>query len=341
MKEALLYEKLKEKRVSCHLCSHRCTISLDRTGICGVRKNKAGRLFSLVYGKAIAANVDPIEKKPLFHFLPSSLSFSIAAAGCNFSCRFCQNADISQISKSKDERILERVSFSLPPEEVVSKALETNCRSVAYTYTEPTVFFEYACDTARLAKKKGLKNIFVTNGYQTPEAIKLMAGLIDAANVDLKSFSDSYYRRICGARLQPVLNSIKLMHQANIWLEITTLIVPTLNDSDAELEKIAKFIAKISRNTPWHLSRFYGAYKMSAHPPTPIETLYRAAEIGKKAGLNYVYVGNVPGNKYENTHCPKCQATVIERVGYNIRNNLKGKSCLKCGKVLSFTVVSN
>ncbi|MDP3998762.1 MAG: AmmeMemoRadiSam system radical SAM enzyme [bacterium] len=315
-REALLYEKLEDKTVHCQLCAHRCFISSGKRGICSVRENRDGTLYTLVYGKAIAANVDPIEKKPLFHFLPGSKSYSIATAGCNFRCGFCQNWEISQISKGPRGQI---VGEKLPPEKIVKEALETGCKSIAYTYTEPTIFFEYAYDTAKLAHKKGLANIFVTNGYQTPETVAKMKGVIDAANVDLKSFSDDFYQKVCGARLKPVLKSIKKLYQNSIFLEITTLIIPDQNDSEKELWQIAKFIAKVSPNIPWHISRFHPDYQIIDNPTTPLETLRRAYDLGKKAGLRYVYLGNVLTDTGENTYCPKCQKLVIERLGYNIR----------------------
>jgi len=315
MVEARLYKKLADKSVRCNLCSHRCLIKPGERGICSVRENQGGTLYSLVYGKVIAANVDPIEKKPLFHFQPGSLSFSIATAGCNFRCEFCQNWQISQITKGPKGEIIGK---ELPPEQVVQKALETECSSIAYTYTEPTIFFEYAADTAKLAKKKGLANVFVTNGYQTPETIKEMAKFVDAANVDLKSFSEEFYQKICGAKLKPVLEAIKLMHKAGIWLEITTLVVPDQNDSEKELSEIAKFIAGVSKNIPWHISRFHPDFKMTDSYPTPLETLEKAFKIGKKAGLKYVYLGNVATVTRENTYCPKCKNLAIRRVGYDI-----------------------
>lgn len=332
MREALLYQKLKDKRVYCHLCCHRCLIAPDKRGICSVRENRGGKLYSLVYGLAIAANVDPIEKKPLFHFLPGSQSFSIATAGCNFRCSFCQNWQESQIIKESGEIIGEKLS----PEEIVRRAKKTGCVSIAYTYTEPTIFFEYARETALLAKKEGLANVFVTNGYQTPETIKEMAKFVEAANVDLKSFSEDFYRKICGARLEPVLETIKLMYKAGIWLEITTLVVPGQNDSDKELSQIAQFIAQIDKNIPWHISRFRPDFQMSDSFPTPLETLEKAYQIGKKAGLKYVYLGNVLTETGENTYCPKCGSLAIKRFGYEteiLAVNKKGK-CQKCGEDL-------
>ncbi|PJE67738.1 AmmeMemoRadiSam system radical SAM enzyme [Candidatus Shapirobacteria bacterium CG10_big_fil_rev_8_21_14_0_10_40_9] len=334
MVEARLYKKLADKSVRCNLCSHRCLIKPGERGICSVRENQGGTLYSLVYGKVIAANVDPIEKKPLFHFQPGSLSFSIATAGCNFRCEFCQNWQISQITKGPKGEIIGK---ELPPEQVVQKALETECSSIAYTYTEPTIFFEYAADTAKLAKKKGLANVFVTNGYQTPETIKEMAKFVDAANVDLKSFSEEFYQKICGAKLKPVLEAIKLMHKAGIWLEITTLVVPDQNDSEKELSEIAKFIAGVSKNIPWHISRFHPDFKMTDSYPTPLETLEKAFKIGKKAGLKYVYLGNVATVTRENTYCPKCKNLAIRRVGYDIETlgvDKKGE-CRKCGQNLN------
>lgn len=337
MKEALLYQKLAGKKVRCQLCSHRCLIAEGKRGICSVRENQGGTLYSLVYGKAIASNADPIEKKPLFHFLPGSLSFSIATAGCNFRCEFCQNWDISQITKGSKGQI---IGEELPPEKIVDQAVKTGCRSIAYTYTEPTIFFEYAQDTAKLAKKAGLANVFVTNGYQTPQTIKEMAKFVEAANIDLKSFSEEFYQKICGARLFPVLEAIKLMHKVGIWLEITTLIVPSQNDSEKELAQIARFIADLDKNIPWHISRFHPDYKMQDGQPTPLETLEKVYQIGKKAGLKYVYLGNVITETRENTYCPKCQNLAIRRLGYDIEIlgvDKKGK-CEKCNQYLNILI---
>ena len=348
-KEALLYIKQAKGLVRCQLCAHRCLIAPGKRGICSVRENQGGILYSLNYGLTIAANVDPIEKKPLFHFLPGTKSYSVAAAGCNFRCEFCQNWEISQITKPRTESVRGKgpegqiIGENLPPEKVVEEAINTGCQSIAYTYTEPTIFFEYAHDIARLAKKKKLANIFVTNGYQTPQTIKIMKGLIDAANVDLKSFSEKFYQEVCGARLQPVLKSIKNIYKAGIHLEITTLVVPHQNDSEKELSQIAKFIAKVSKNIPWHISRFHPEYKMINIYPTSLETLEKAWKIGKKAGLNYVYLGNVITEKGENTYCPKCQTLNIKRFGYQTEILAVDKrgSCLQCGKSLNIIISSN
>lgn len=328
MREAMLYEKLGNGNVKCDLCSHRCQITKGKTGICGVRKNIEGKLFSLVYGKPVSMAIDPVEKKPLFHFLPSTKSFSFATAGCNFKCGFCQNWEISQYPKGKD------VSYEAwketSPEEIVRQAVENRCQSVSYTYTEPTIFFEYAYDTAEIAKRKGLKNIFVTNGYYTRETLEKMKGLIDAANIDLKSFDENFYQKICGAKLQHVLESIKNTFEAGIWTEITTLIIPGYNDKPEELKKLAAFIASINKDIPWHISQYHPDYKFDA-PMTPVGTLNRAFNAGKLAGLNFVYVGNVFGSENENTFCPSCSAMVIERVGYDVKSNLTNGKCQECG----------
>jgi len=332
---AVLAEPMPEGRVRCNLCAHRCRIPPGRRGICAVRANHDGKLFTLVYARAIAAHVDPMEKKPLFHFLPGTLIFSIATAGCNFHCDFCQNWDISQMTKGPQGQI---AGDMFPPQRVVEAAQRTGCRSIAYTYSEPTIFFEYAYDVSVLAHQAGLKNVFVTNGYQTPEAIALMKGVVDAANVDLKAFRDTYYRKVCGARLQPVLDAIKLMHQAGIWVEVTTLVLPGQNDSPEELRDIARFIAGVSPDMPWHISRFHPDYKMRHLEATPRATLQMAAEIGKAEGLRYVYVGNLPGTGYEDTHCPSCGRAVLHRIGFSVRNDLRGDRCPHCGTRLPVIV---
>lgn len=286
----MLYEKLENKKVHCYLCSHNCKIDETKVGICGVRQNIDGKLYSHVYGKVIASHVDPIEKKPLYHFLPRTYAYSIATPGCNFKCDFCQNWQISQY---KSDNEFDYQGFEMLPEEIVEAAKQNNCNSIAYTYTEPTIFFEYAYDTAKLAKKQDIKNVFVTNGYMTKEAIETIAPYLDAANIDLKSFSDDFYKKICKARLEPVLNSIKTMHENNIWIEITTLVVPGQNDSKEELENIAKFISEISKDITWHISRFHPDYQFTTIAPTTIRTLKMAEELGKKHGLKYIHLGNV------------------------------------------------
>ena len=328
MKEAMLYEKLDDKQVRCHLCGHHCVIPEGKLGVCHVRQNVDGLLFTTVYGEVVAAHVDPIEKKPLYNYLPGTRSFSIATVGCNFHCRFCQNAHISQAPHEG----LRVTGEKLSPEQIVAAAKTYVCDSIAYTYTEPTIFFEYAYETSKLAKAEGIKNVFVTNGYMTVEALDIIDPYLDAANVDLKSFDDGFYRRLCGARLQPVLDTIQAMHARGVWVEVTTLLIPGFNDSVAELRQIAESIAGLDRNMPWHVSRFTPRYRLLDVPGTPLETMHRAAEIGREAGLRYVYVGNVPGDSYENTLCPSCSAVVISRVGYHTSVSLEGDRCPSCGE---------
>jgi pyruvate formate lyase activating enzyme len=333
MTEALLYRKLKAQQVQCQLCQHRCVIAANRRGLCGVRENRSGKLETLVYGRVIARHVDPIEKKPIFHMLPGSRAYSIATAGCNFTCRFCQNADIAQLPADRDGMI---AGVETTPEEVVAEALKAGCRSLAYTYTEPTVFFEFALDCARLAAAQGLRNIFVTNGYMTPEAIEMIRPYLDTANVDLKAFSDSFYRDTCGARLKPVLDTLKAMVAAGILVEVTTLLIPGLNDSPDELQNMAGFLARdLGSATPWHISRFHPSYRMTDREPTPLVSLEQARDIGLAAGLRYVYIGNVPGSTSENTYCPACGNIVIIRFHYNTRVNLIDTNrCAYCHAII-------
>ena len=327
-KEAMLYEKLPEGKVRCNLCAHRCVIADGKKGICQVRENRGGTLYTLVYGHTIIQHVDPVEKKPLFHFHPGSTACSIATPGCNFRCRWCQNWDISQMVHDRHFIMGEEASL----EQVVAAAQKTDCRSIAYTYTEPTIFFEYAYDTARLAHEAGLANLYITNGYMTEEMLETFQPYLDAANVDLKAFRDKTYRKYVGARLQPVLNTMKLMKRLGIWLEVTTLVIPGINDDDGELKDVADFVAEeLGVDTPWHISRFFPAYKMTDVSPTPVETLNRAREIGLEAGLRYVYVGNVPGEV--NTVCHKCGQILIRRLGYRILENRVQPNgrCPNCG----------
>ena len=327
MKEAYLYEKLEQKKVKCHLCNHGCVIKENGKGICGVRENKDGILYCLVYDKVIAAHLDPIEKKPLFHFLPGTTSFSIATVGCNFRCRFCQNYEISQMPHDYKKIVGELI----PPDTIVAYAIKNGAKSISYTYTEPTVYFELCLDTSRIATEKGLKNVFVTNGYMTDKCLKEIYPDLHAANVDLKSFKNQFYKDLCGARLEPVLKTIETMKSMNIWVEVTTLIIPGYNDSEAELKEIAKFLVSLDSHIPWHVTRFYPTYKLTTPPPTPVETLRKAREIGLSQGLKYVYTGNIPGDKGENTYCPNCNKILIERHGFYIhRFELKNGMCPHC-----------
>ncbi|MFZ5569914.1 MAG: AmmeMemoRadiSam system radical SAM enzyme [Thermodesulfobacteriota bacterium] len=317
--EALLYERLKGNKVRCDLCSHRCVISDGDRGRCGVRENRSGTLESLVYGRLIARHIDPIEKKPIFHLAPGSRSYSIATVGCNFTCRFCQNADIAQMPADHNGRI---VGEPVLPAVIVEEAAETGCRSIAYTYTEPTVYFEYALDTARLARARGLKNVFVTNGYMSAEAIEMAAPFLDAANVDLKAFRDDFYREYCGARLEPVKATLVDMKKRGILVEITTLLIPGLNDDPRELAALADFIVtSLGPETPWHISRFHPTYRLTDRPATPLAGILEARDIGLAAGLAHVYCGNTPGEKGESTFCGACGGLLIERYGYTIRQN--------------------
>ncbi len=328
--EAMLYTRGKDDRVDCFLCSHRCRIADQRYGICGVRRNQGGTLYTYAYGEAVAANVDPVEKKPLYHFLPGTNTFSIAAFGCNFRCDFCQNWRISQVTKEKGNEI---PGYLLSPEEIVEDARKLECRSISYTYTEPTIFFEYAFDTARIARDSGLYNIFVSNGYMTPEAFSTIHPHLDACNVDLKSFRDEFYRKTCRARLQPVLDTIKLLGESDVWTEITTLIIPGANDSREELTDIASFIAQTDPSIPWHISRFFPAYKSTATGPTPIEKMLEAYEIGKRQGLHFIYTGNVPGESMD-INCPNCRITVLKRGpgAETVARNLQNGRCANCGR---------
>jgi pyruvate formate lyase activating enzyme len=327
MREALFYEKIGDAKVRCYLCAHSCTISPGKRGICAVRENRDGVLYSLVYGKVIARHVDPIEKKPLFHFHPGSRSYSISTVGCNFKCMHCQNNEISQYPKDHPGIPGE----DMTPEEVVREAERAGCKSISYTYTEPTIFFEFAYDCAKLARQRGMKNVFVSNGYTSPEATKLIAPYLDGNNIDIKG-DDDFYKRVAGARLQPVLDTIKLMKELGVWVELTTLIISDYNDSDEFLHWISGYIKSIDPAMPWHVTQFYPTYCLLDIPRTPVSTLRRAREIGIKAGLKYVYEGNVPGEGGENTYCPSCGELLIERIGFTLTKvRMQNSACQKCG----------
>ena len=332
MKEAYLYEKRPDGKVQCNLCGHRCIIANGKRGICQVRENQDGTLYSLVYGRLVAQNNDPIEKKPLFHFLPGTNSFSISTVGCNFQCKHCQNWYISQFPRFNNGKIAGDEAI---PRQVVQDALLSGARSISYTYVEPTIFYEFAYDTGIIAKDEGLKNVFVSNGFMTEETCRNSTEFLHAINIDLKAFSDKFYKEVCKARLQPVLNSIKLMHEQGIWVEVTTLIIPGWNDSEAELREIAKFIRSVSSSIPWHVTAFHPTYEMIDRPPTPVSTLRRAREIGYEEGLRFVYEGNVPGEGGENTYCPSCNELLIERYGFTMHeNHINDGKCPKCGEII-------
>ncbi|MCD6550507.1 AmmeMemoRadiSam system radical SAM enzyme [bacterium] len=333
MKECLLYKKLERDKVQCKTCSHYCIIPKGQRGICGVRENKDGKLYCLNYGKIVALNIDPIEKKPLFHFLPGTQTLSIATVGCNFRCANCQNFDISQMPK-ENGRI---VGKDFSPKEIVKLAQRNKTPSISYTYTEPTIFLEFALDVMKLAKQKGIKNIWVSNGFMSKETLEKISPYLDAANIDLKSFSENFYQKYCGGKLKPVLDNLIRLRKNNIWIEVTTLIIPTLSDSTENLKQIALFIKeKLGEWTPWHVTRFSGAisWKLQDIKDTPIETLKKAYEIGKQLRLKYVYTGNIPGLPTEDTFCPKCNALVIDRTGYVIHRHDHNGKCPKCGQDL-------
>jgi len=329
MKEATLYDKLESGSLKCRLCRHGCKIDDGKKGICGVRMNSEGTLYTLVYDKVVSTNVDPIEKKPLFHFAPGTKSFSIATVGCNFRCSFCQNWSISQMPHERGQILGERYK----PEQIVEMAIGTGCRSISYTYTEPTIYYELARDTMVEARKRGLLNVFVTNGFMTRDMLDDSRGLIDAANVDLKAFNDRFYTRYCKAKREGVLDSLRYMKELGIWLEVTTLLIPTLNDDVQEVREMARWIrTELGRETPWHVSRFYPQYKETDLPPTDVQALRKVRQIGIEEGLYYVYTGNVPLDPGEKTYCPGCEHLLIDRVGYRIGKEQINKGlCPKCG----------
>ena len=332
VKEAMFYEQQADEQVRCGLCRFNCLIRDGARGRCKVRENGGGTLYSLVYGILCAEQIDPIEKKPLFHVMPGSSSFSIATVGCNFHCHHCQNFTISQIDRNTPIR-----GKVHTPQEVVQRAIANNCRSISYTYTEPTVFYEFAYDTALLATAAGLKNIFVTNGYISKEALSAISPFLDAANIDLKGFSTEFYRDIVHASLTEVLDSIIEFRKQGVWIELTTLIIPGLNDSETELRSIAEFIVtNLGIDTPWHVTQFYPTYLLTDRQRTPVTKLRRAREIGLAAGLNYVYEGNIPGENGENTRCPSCSSMLINRCGYVIgTNRITNGSCPDCGAAIA------
>ena len=327
MKEALLYEKLDKQMVHCYLCSHHCKIPEHKFGFCGVRQNIDGVLYTYAYGNVVSAQIDPVEKKPLYHFLPGSKTFSIAASGCNFRCSFCQNWEISQQPAKSGTGFGEEEFL---PQDIAAEALRSDCKSISYTYTEPTIFFEYAYETAQAASKHGLRNIFVTNGYMTKDCISMVRPFLDAANVDLKFFNDNSYKKHCAGSLKPVMDSILFMKELGIWVEVTTLVIPGENDSVEELSGIANFISGIDKHMPWHISRFHPDYKFRKYDLTPEETLKKAKSIGQAAGLDFIYIGNV-GGWGNDTVCPNCKKILIKREYFNILEyNIKDNRCLYC-----------
>lgn len=330
MKLAKLYKKLAEKKVQCLACSWYCRIADGKTGVCGTRINHQGKLYSLVYGRAIGLQLDPVEKKPLFHFLPGKYLLSFGTVGCNFGCKFCQNWTQSQGSKLGMKIEEEEIT----PKEIVELALEKKAAGIAYTYNEPAIFIEFAYDAAKLARKKGLKNVFVSNGFESEESFEYIKPYLDAINIDLKSFSNKFYTQICKAKIEPVKANIKKYFQAGISTEVTTLLIPQYNDSDEELRQTAQFLAGISKDIPWHISAFHPDYQMLNVPVTRREDLLRAYKIGKQAGLRYVYLGNIDDPEHSATNCPKCQTVLIDRTDYLgvIKTLDKSGRCNQCGE---------
>jgi pyruvate formate lyase activating enzyme len=331
MHQAKLFKPLNDGRVHCRLCSHYCVIDNGEYGKCLVRTNRGGALYTEVYDKVAALNLDPIEKKPLFHFLPGTMTLSFATQGCNLKCSFCQNHSLSQAEPGKIR------GREATPEQLVQAALNNRAKSISYTYSEPTIFFELMQDTARLARRNGLLNVMVSNGFQSEECLDELSELIDAANIDLKAYTGEFYKEQCGAKLEPVKKNLKRMVEMNWWLEVTTLVIPGLNDGAEELDRIAEFISgELGSGVPWHVSRFHPDYTMLDRPATPVSALERALEAGKRAGLHYVYAGNVPGHGGEHTICPDCGAQVISRRGFTISgSNLEEGKCASCGREIA------
>ncbi len=327
LKEAMYYVKLDNNNVQCVLCPRRCIIPEGKRGFCRVRENHNGKLYTLVYAKPVAVHIDPIEKKPLYHVYPGSRSFSIATAGCNLACKFCQNWQISQVSP-EDIPVDTKT-----PEDIMKAAKANKCKTIAYTYTEPTIFYEYMLDIAKLAHKAGIKNVMHTAGFINEKPLREICKYIDAANVDLKG-PDEFYQQICLGRRDDVLRTLKILKEEGVWLEITYLVVPTLNDSDEYIKQTCKWIKEnLGADVPLHISRFWPTYKLTSLSPTPMETLEKARQIALGAGLHYVYIGNIPAHKSAHTYCPKCGKPIIERLGYTILSyKIKGGKCKYCGE---------
>jgi pyruvate formate lyase activating enzyme len=329
-KRVAMYQEETARGIMCRICPNECVLKEGELSKCNNRKVLNSKLYTMAFGNPCSVNVDPVEKKPLYHFLPGSKAFSIATAGCNLVCLNCQNWTISQTSPDKTRNI------DLMPEQVVKEAENNGCSSIAYTYSEPVTFYEYVFETATLARKAGIKNIFKSNGYINKEPLKEMCGVIDAANIDLKAFSESTYLKLTGGKLQPVLDSLKVIKDMGVWLEITNLIVPDWTDNRDDIRNMCRWLSENGfKNTPLHLSRFYPLHKLEQLPPTPVEMLNDAYRIATEEGLKYVYTGNSPGNEISNTKCPSCNSEIIVRQGYRIAaNTIKAGKCNKCGTVI-------
>jgi pyruvate formate lyase activating enzyme len=327
VKPAKMWKRLEGSVVQCMLCPNGCQLNEDERGICRVRQNIRGSLYSIIYSRIAASHVDPIEKKPMFHFLPGSTAFSIATAGCNLSCKFCQNWQLSQVNPEDIDA--ERIA----PEDLAARARASRSPVIAYTYNEPTVQFEYILDASAVARASGLRSIIISNGYINPEAGRLLAGNLDAIKIDLKGFTDTFYYSICGGRLKPVLDNLVSLRATGKWLELVVLVIPTLNDAAGEIRKMAAWVRKnISPDVPMHFTRFHAMYRIQNLPPTPVETLERCRVIAREEGVRYAYVGNVPGHRWENTYCHSCEKLIIQRSGFfHVENLVKRGACPYCG----------
>jgi pyruvate formate lyase activating enzyme len=324
--EARYYKKLPDREIECALCPRKCRLGDKERGFCGVRENDNGTYYSLVYGKVCAMHIDPVEKKPLFHFLPRAKALSLATAGCNVNCKFCQNWEISQ---ARPEQV---VNTDLPPQAAVEAALKYDCPAIAYTYSEPTIYYEYMFDTAVEARQRGIRSVVITAGYINPEPLEALTKTVDAIKIDLKAFNPGFYKKYVRGELQPVLDAISLVRKSGVWLEVVCLLIPTLNDDPDEIRKMARWMAReIGPDVPLHFTRFEPMYLIKNLPPTPVSTLEAARNAALAEGLRFVYIGNVPGHPAENTVCPKCQAVLIRRFGFEVREvNLKGGACPSC-----------
>jgi pyruvate formate lyase activating enzyme len=331
VREAMYYKKLEEKRIECELCPRGCKVAPKERGYCGVRENIDGRYVTLVYGRACSANVDPIEKKPLYHFLPGTKAYSIATAGCNIECKFCQNWEISQF---RPEQVR---SINLPPETLVSEAKKRGIESIAFTYSEPVIFYEYMLETAKLAKVEGVKTVMISNGYIKEKPMAELCEHLSGVKIDLKAFTEKFYSETCSGKLQPVLDTLKLLRDKGIWYELVVLVIPTLNDGKDEITRMCKWVYdELGPDVPIHFSRFHPTYKIKNLPPTPISTISSARNIAIKAGLNYAYVGNIPAHEGESTYCPNCRKTLIRRLGYHIGEaGIKEGGCKYCGRPIA------
>jgi len=329
LKEAMFYEKLPASNsVSCKLCPRKCILKDGQTGYCESRKNIGGKLYSLVYGKPVSIALDPIEKKPVFHAWPGTTSFSFATAGCNLRCIHCQNWQIAQVKPDSLK------AYDISAEQMVEEAVKSGAKSISFTYNEPTVYYEYMLDVAKIAKKRGIKTVWVTSGYINPEPLQLLADYLDVARIDLKGFSEDFYQKLAGASLEPVLQTLKIAKEKKLHIEVINLIIPTYNDNPDEIKAMCLWIKEnLGPDTPLHFTRFFPNYKLTNLPPTPVATLEKARKIAMDCGLNFVYIGNVPGHDAENTYCPKCRKLLIKRVGYTIvENNIKNGRCKFCSR---------